>query len=98
MKPSAKFCASAREFGGDALLSADPHGKGTLCFTTRISAENIPLQKYIAWSKTFHGAEAEDAVHHVENLGRYYRKRRNRSRFLFGHLRADGGTAKDFAR
>ena len=55
------------EFGGDALLSADPHGKGTLYYDT-ISANNIPLQKYIAWSKTFHGAEAEDAVHHVENL------------------------------
>ena len=55
------------EFGGDALLSADPHGKGTLFYDT-ISANNIPLQKYIAWSKTFHGAEAEDAVHHVEKL------------------------------
>lgn len=55
------------ELGGDALLSADPHGKGTLFYDT-ISAKNIPLQKYIAWSKTFHGAEAEEAVHHVEKL------------------------------
>ncbi|MGI9056143.1 MAG: Cof-type HAD-IIB family hydrolase [Pyrinomonadaceae bacterium] len=55
------------ELGGDALLSADPHGKGTLFYDT-ISEKNIPLQKYIAWSKTFHGAEAEEAVHHVENL------------------------------
>ncbi len=67
LKPSAKFCASASKFGGDALLSADPHGKGTLFYDT-ISADNIPLQKYIAWSKTFHGAEAEDAIHHVEKL------------------------------
>jgi Cof subfamily protein (haloacid dehalogenase superfamily) len=56
-----------REFGGDALISADPRGKGVLLYD-RISGENIPLQKYIAWSKRLHGAEAEEAVHHVENL------------------------------
>jgi len=56
-----------KEFGGDALLSADPIGKGVLLYDT-ISAENIPLQKYIAWSKRLHGAEAEEAVHHVKNL------------------------------
>jgi Cof subfamily protein (haloacid dehalogenase superfamily) len=56
-----------REFGADALLSADPHGKGVLLYD-RISEENIPLQKYIFWSKTFHGDEAEEAVHHVESL------------------------------
>jgi 5-amino-6-(5-phospho-D-ribitylamino)uracil phosphatase len=56
-----------REFGGDALLSADPHGKGVLLYDT-VSAENIPLQKYIAWSKTLHGDEAEEAVRRVENL------------------------------
>ena len=56
-----------RKFGADALLSADPRGKGTLLYET-VSAENVPLQKYIEWSKLLHGAEAEDAVHHVENL------------------------------
>jgi len=56
-----------REFGGDALLSGDPHGKGVLLYDT-VSAANIPLQKYIAWSKTLHGDEAEEAVRHVENL------------------------------
>ena len=56
-----------REFGGDALVSADPHGKGVLFYDT-VSAENVPLQKYIAWSKTLHGDEAEEAVRHVENL------------------------------
>lgn len=56
-----------REFGGDALLSCDPHGKGTLLYDT-ISEDNIPLQKYIVWSKHLHGAEAEEAVHHVEKL------------------------------
>jgi len=52
---------------GDALLSADPHGKGTLYYDT-VSAKNIPLQKYIAWSKILHGDEAETAIIHVENL------------------------------
>ncbi len=56
-----------RGFGGDALLSADPRGKGVLLYDT-VSAVNIPLQKYIAWSKTLHGDEAEAAVRHVENL------------------------------
>ncbi|CAN5604598.1 Cof-type HAD-IIB family hydrolase [soil metagenome] len=56
-----------REFGGDALLSCDPHGKGILLYD-RVSDKNIPLQKYIAWSKRLHGDEAEEAVHHVENL------------------------------
>ncbi len=53
--------------GGDALLSADPVGKGVLLYDT-VSAANVPLQKYIAWSKRLHGADAENAVHHVENL------------------------------
>lgn len=56
-----------REFGADALLSADPRGKGTLFYDT-VSADNIPLQKYIVWSKTLHGDEAESAIVHVENL------------------------------
>ena len=56
-----------RRFGADALLSADPNGKGTLFYET-VSAENIPLQKYIEWSKRLHGAEAEEAVHRVRNL------------------------------
>jgi Cof subfamily protein (haloacid dehalogenase superfamily) len=56
-----------RDFGADAMISADPCGKGVLLYD-RISAENIPLQKYIAWSRRLHGAEAEEAVLHVENL------------------------------
>ncbi len=56
-----------KAFGGDALLSADPNGKGVLFYDT-VSDANVPLQKYIAWSKTLHGADAEDAVHHVGNL------------------------------
>ncbi len=56
-----------KKFGGDALVSADPIGKGVLLYD-RISNENIPLQKYIEWSKRLHGAEAEEAVHLVDNL------------------------------
>lgn len=56
-----------RDFGADAMLSSDPNGKGTLLYD-RISDENIPLQKYIAWSRTLHGDEAEEAVHHVKSL------------------------------
>ncbi len=59
--------AAGKEFGGEALVSVDPHGKGTLVYET-ISDENIPLQKYVVWSKRLHGDEAEEAVHHVENI------------------------------
>ena len=55
------------EFGGDALVSADPHGKGTL-FYDRVSDNNIPLQRYITWAKTLHGDEAEKALRHVDDL------------------------------
>ena len=56
-----------REFGADALLCCDPRGKGTM-FYDRISDDNIPLRKYLDWAQTFHGDEAEDAVHHVDRL------------------------------
>ncbi len=56
-----------KAFGGDALVSAEPNGKGVLLYDT-VSKDNIPLQKYIEWSKRLHGADAENAVHHVENL------------------------------
>ena len=56
-----------KAFGGDALLSADPRGLGVLYYDT-ISKENVPLQKYVAWSKTLHDADAENAVHQVEDL------------------------------
>jgi Cof subfamily protein (haloacid dehalogenase superfamily) len=56
-----------KEFGGDALVSVDPHGKGTLLYE-RISDENLPLRKYIAWSRSLHGEDAEESVRHVESL------------------------------
>ena len=55
------------DFGGDALVSCDPVGKGTLLYD-KISADNIPLQRYIVWSERLHGDEAEEAIHHVKNL------------------------------
>lgn len=56
-----------KAFGGDALVSADPHSKGTLLYD-RVSDDNIPLQKYIAWGKKLHGDEAEESVIHVDDL------------------------------
>ena len=57
-----------KEFGGDALVSADPHGKGTLLYD-RVSDDNIPLQRYIRWAHSLHGREeAEEAIMHVEDL------------------------------
>ncbi len=56
-----------REFGVDAMMSCDPHGKGTLLYD-RISEDNIPLQKYIAWSRRLHGDEVSQSVRHVEAL------------------------------
>jgi len=34
----------------------------------RVSLDNVPLQKYIYWSKRLHGPEAEESVIHVESL------------------------------
>lgn len=56
-----------KHYGGDALVSADPHGKGTMLFD-RVSDDNIPLQKYVEWAKRLHGDEAEKAVMHVADL------------------------------
>lgn len=56
-----------REFGVDAMLSADSKGKGTL-FYDNISDDNIPLKRYIAWSRRLHGDEAEEAVRHVDRI------------------------------
>ena len=49
-----------KETGGDALVSIDPHGQGTLLYD-RVSDENLPLKKYIAWAKTLHGDDPSAA-------------------------------------
>ena len=54
-------------YGGDALVSADPNGKGSLIYD-RSSDDNLPLQKYLAWAQGLHGDEANDAIIHVADL------------------------------
>jgi Cof subfamily protein (haloacid dehalogenase superfamily) len=56
-----------KKFGGNALVSADPHGKGSMLYD-RVSADNIPLQRYLEWAELLHGDEAEHAVMHVADL------------------------------
>lgn len=56
-----------KAFGGDALVSVDPHGHGTLLFDT-ISDNNIPLQKYLTWSDRLHGEENGKSAIHVARL------------------------------
>lgn len=57
-----------KECGGDALVSTDPHGLGTLYYD-RISDDNIPLKKYLRWSESLHGVEiGRSGVAHVPLL------------------------------
>lgn len=58
---------AGKAFGGDALVSTDPHGLGTLLYD-RVSEDNLPLQKYIVWSERLHGDEASQSMRHVEDL------------------------------
>ncbi len=59
---------TGKSFGGDALVSTDPHGKGTLLYD-RISEDNLPLRKYLRWSENLHGgASGRDGVEHVPSL------------------------------
>ncbi len=55
-------------YGGDALVSTDPHGNGTLLYD-RISEDNLPLKKYLRWSEHLHGGSVgRDGVEHVPSL------------------------------
>jgi Cof subfamily protein (haloacid dehalogenase superfamily) len=56
-----------KDFGGDALVSVDPEGEGVLLYD-RVSLDNVPLQKYIYWSKRLHGPGAEESVIRVDSL------------------------------
>ena len=56
-----------KAYGGDAFVSIDPKGPGTLIYD-RVSDENEPLKRYLAWAETLHGDEAHDAVVHVDRL------------------------------
>ena len=57
-----------KSFGGDALVSTGPHGLGLLLYD-RVSDDNAPLQKYIRWSESLHGDDAETSILHVPELG-----------------------------
>lgn len=56
-----------KRLGGDALVSADPYGMGTLLYD-RVSEHNRPLMKYIAWSRSLHGDGADLSIVHVPQL------------------------------
>ncbi|MCC6824266.1 MAG: HAD family phosphatase [Acidobacteria bacterium] len=55
-------------YGGDALVSVDPNGAGTLLYD-RVSRDNTPLKEYLRWAEGFHGAEiGREGVVHVDLL------------------------------
>ncbi|MFN0277033.1 MAG: Cof-type HAD-IIB family hydrolase [Pyrinomonadaceae bacterium] len=55
-------------YGGDALVSTDPHGHGALLYD-RVSEDNLPLKKYLRWSENLHGGAAgREGVMHVPSL------------------------------
>ena len=56
-----------RRFCSDAMLSCDPSGAGLMLYDN-VSPDNIPLQKYIAWSRRLHGDDAGEAIRQVDSL------------------------------
>ena len=57
-----------KKYGGDALVSTDPNGNGTMLYD-RISHHNIPLKKYLRWAESLHGGSAgREGVEHVASL------------------------------
>jgi hydroxymethylpyrimidine pyrophosphatase-like HAD family hydrolase len=57
-----------KDYGGDALVSTDPHGHGTLLYD-RVSEDNLPLRKYLRWAENLHGgAPGREGVEHVPRL------------------------------
>ncbi|MBP9662981.1 MAG: HAD-IIB family hydrolase [Pyrinomonadaceae bacterium] len=64
---SREIVRAGKQLGGDALVSTDPHGHGRLLYD-RISDDNVPLQKYVAWATRLHGDEVDASVCHVDTL------------------------------
>lgn len=62
-----------RVFGGDPLVSTDPHGEGQMLYET-VSETNTPLRRYIAWSDSIHGEKASDSVVRVDDLSKSARE------------------------
>lgn len=54
-------------FGGDALVSVDPNGKGVLLYDN-ISPGNTVLDSYLTWARRLHGKDGEASVVHVDEL------------------------------
>jgi len=65
---SLEIVRKGKSLGGDALVSADPLGDGTLLYD-RVSDDNVPLQKYLRWSNSLHGENDTASVFHVPVLG-----------------------------
>lgn len=67
-RDSLEIVRVGKDYGGDALVSTDPHGSGTLLYD-RVSVHNLPLKKYLRWSETLHGGEVgRQGVEHVPRL------------------------------
>jgi 5-amino-6-(5-phospho-D-ribitylamino)uracil phosphatase len=67
-KTSLEVVRVGKDYGGDALVSTDPHGHGTLLYD-RVSDDNLPLKKYLRWSENLHGGESgREGVAHVPRL------------------------------
>ena len=66
-KTTREIVRVGKQYGGDALVSADPQGQGSLLYD-RVSDVNIPLQRYLSWATRLHGDNAESAVAHVSDL------------------------------
>jgi len=68
LETTLEIVRAGKQYGGDALVSTDPHGNGTMLYD-RVSDDNIPLKKYLRWSENLHGGAAgRDGVEHVANL------------------------------
>jgi 5-amino-6-(5-phospho-D-ribitylamino)uracil phosphatase len=57
-----------QHYGGDALVSTEPNGAGTLLYQ-RVSDQNTPLKKYLRWAENLHGGEAgREGVRRVDDF------------------------------
>lgn len=57
-----------QDYGGDALVSTDPYGHGTLLYE-RVSDNNVPLKKYLRWAENLHGGEVgREGVEKIESF------------------------------
>jgi Cof subfamily protein (haloacid dehalogenase superfamily) len=62
--------AVGREQEVEAMVSTDPKGKGLLVYD-HVRPDNHALERYLRWSRTIHGDEADDAVRQVPSLDEY---------------------------